>query len=224
MGSEPIQANPADNSQPYDAPSILSVCGPSSPIVHSPPPLLQEQIGEIPSQLGYTSTTGPSVDSGIDLVVPQPIQGVWSIPHPNMPTGDDLCGREQHWLGLRMESANNTRLLDDEGSRSIHQLERADGSLVGDSSLPISPGHQDLNPYRQSYESGLYQQPRRNSITSSPQLSSGSLELVSESQHHFSSTTHSRHNSVNIEPATTMSITAEETFNRIIQVSCNSLL
>jgi hypothetical protein len=81
-----------------------------------------------------------------------------TVDHSNLSTKDNMCRRKRHRLGMLVEQTDNSWLLDSNGSRSINQLARAEGSLVSNASIPVSEEHHDIDQDRQSHQFGLHQQ------------------------------------------------------------------
>ncbi|KAG0733380.1 hypothetical protein G6F23_013404 [Rhizopus arrhizus] len=160
-----------------NASTIVTVCDSSGSFVHEAPTLLQKFGSEISFGLGHASTTRQRINPRADMVAHQLGEMERTVIYPNLSTGNNICRRERHGLGMLVEQADYSWLLDSNGSESINQLARTEGSLIGDASIPVSEEHHHIDQNQQSHQFSVYQQTGRHSLPASPQLSDRSLEL-----------------------------------------------
>ncbi|KAG1145642.1 hypothetical protein G6F37_012110 [Rhizopus arrhizus] len=175
-----------------DASTVVTVCDSSGSFVHKTPTQLQKSGSEISFGLGHASTTRQRINPRADMVVHQLGEMERTVIYPHLSTGNNICRRERHGLGMLVEQADHSWLLDSNGSESINQFARTEGSLVGNASIPVSEEHHHIDQNRQSHQLSVYQQTGRHSLPASPQLSDRSLELVPRTQYNCTSPTHSR--------------------------------
>lgn len=181
------------DSQPDNADSGGNICHLSGPSLHSTSSIFQESSGEIGSGLGQAPSSGPSKQGRIDVVVSQPEEVEWSVSPPVNPLSNNLCGCKQHGLGLLLEQSASPWLLDHRRGDAVDQLEGTEGSSTGPTDFSTSPQLHCTDQDRQHNQLILYQQARRDSLSSSNRACDGSLDMVPSTQDHDSSATHTRY-------------------------------
>ncbi|GAN11840.1 hypothetical protein MAM1_1087d11451, partial [Mucor ambiguus] len=126
------------------------------------------------------------------MVVPQLQEVERPLDSTNDPDTNHLCRREQHRLGLQLEPTSSPWLLDPIRSGTINQLAGTQGCFSG--APDFSPPRTLHSPHSngQHYQSVLYQQTRRDSLSGVIEPSNRSLELVSTAQDGNPSSTHQR--------------------------------
>ncbi|KAL9536617.1 hypothetical protein MBANPS3_012510, partial [Mucor bainieri] len=179
--------------QPDNAYTGSDICNLSGSTIHPTPLILQESDGEIRCGLGSTSPLGSGQSGGTSMVVSQHPQVEWPVSTAIDTEPNYVCGRQQHGLGLLMESSSCPRVLDSGGGSSVHQLERTEGSSTGPTNVPASPQLHRTDQDRQHNQSDLHQQARRDSLSPSNGACHRSLDMVPTTQHHDPGTAYSRH-------------------------------
>ncbi|GAN11521.1 hypothetical protein MAM1_0661d11085 [Mucor ambiguus] len=169
------------------------LCHLSGTSIHPTPLILQESDGEIRDGLGSTSPLGSGQFRGASMMVSQHPQVEWQVSTPIDTEPNHVCRRQQHGLGLLMESSSCPRVLDSGGGGTVHQLEGIEGRTPCAKDLPPAAELYSVDSNGQHDQPFLYQQARRYSLSPTLGLSNGGMDLVFEAQDHDPSTTHTRH-------------------------------
>ena len=124
-------------------------------------------------------------------MVSQHPQVEWPVITPVYAQSDNVCGRQQHRMGLLMEASSGARLLDSRGSSTVDQLERAESSTFSSQDLPSPTELDSIDQDRQYNQPIIHQQARRYSLSSPSRISHRGMDMVFGAQDHDPSTTHS---------------------------------
>lgn len=130
------------------------------------------------------------------MVVRQPQALEWSLFSTHNSIRNNVCGCQQHRLGMQLlEESSNAWLLDQRESSTIHQLERTQGSVSGIADISNSQEYDsiDMNRQHDQYYDVLHQQTRWGSFSSPHDASNSSMDMVLEEQHYATSPTHPEH-------------------------------
>ncbi|CEP15065.1 hypothetical protein [Parasitella parasitica] len=189
----PSTPDPPSTTQHHHANTGSNLCNiPGSPL-HSPPVILQESDGEIRQGLGSSCGNGPSQSGRAPMVVSQPEEVEWTVVSSLNTNRDRICGRQQHRLGLQLETSESLGVMDTRRSIPINQLAGTSSSVLCVEDISDSNQLHDSHSHGQHYQPVIYQQPRRHSFSSDAGTSDSGLELVHSAQHHDTSSTYPRY-------------------------------
>ncbi|CEP08764.1 hypothetical protein, partial, partial [Parasitella parasitica] len=91
-----------------NADTSSDICYPPSSPLHSPSAIFQESNSEIGLRLGLSLISGSSEPAGTAVVVRQHSQVEWPLNPTVNSQPNNLCGRQQHGMGL-LESSSGPR-------------------------------------------------------------------------------------------------------------------
>ncbi|KAG1050395.1 hypothetical protein G6F43_007325 [Rhizopus delemar] len=168
------------------------LCIDSGEIVHSPVVDVQESSSQASAGLGHSDSTDGAIQGQATMVEQQSEQVERPVDSSNQPDRDNLCGRERFGLGMPLPSTEDSRILDTPGGQHVNQLEGAESSPPCITIISSAPSQNNSFEDRQHHLPQSHQQVWGDSGTGFEHISNGTLDMVSSTRDHDSSTTCSR--------------------------------
>ncbi|KAI8077618.1 hypothetical protein BDF21DRAFT_464056 [Thamnidium elegans] len=186
------------DSQSNDEDSSSNFCNDSSSIIYATS--FEDEEFE---RLGQGTTTNTRMCQRTTMVEGKHTNLEWKKYSAEHTKSSDICGRQRYGVGMQPSTAwkqtnDSIRTLDTTRKNHVNQLEGTPSSILRITNFPQVKQHEDINSYRQHHLDDIYQQTRRNEVTTIDGTSDNIMEMVLAERKHSPIQPHTRdseHNS-----------------------------